>query len=208
MTTSECGIMKHDAACLCDVKPLGSLVVYKNAVHDMWLGERIVECLEYTNGHEWDNDNIINYLSTLVYVHDIWVEHGGVFYPTVDDIIALDLSKLPTTLTGWKIIRNSVMAAANQYPDMPIIDILKRLDITLEQFITAVTVNKHKHVMSEDEFTRFSKVMIETEKPNYASICRMFQTGKTTMTYWKRLFRVSREKKVKQQKGILGYEKS
>jgi len=199
MAVSQCGVKQHEDDCLCDVKPLGSLMVSKNAVHDMWLGERIAEILDYVGEHKWDNESIIKYLETLTYVHDIWAEYGGVYYPTELDIKPLRFPALDrpwSNLQKWKLIRDSVTAAAHQHPQMSIITILSRLEITLEQFIVAVTANRYKHILTEDEFKEFNRVMVETKKPNYANIARVFGTGKTTTRYWKQLFRVSRDIKM------------
>lgn len=193
MTTDQCGITEHEESCLCDVRPAKSVIVSKDAVHDMWLGERVAEILGYVRSHDWDNESMLNYLETLTYVHDVWAEYGGIYYATVDDIKPLQFSEDNNNLQKWKLIRDSVMAAAHQHPTLHIIDILKRLNVSLEQFICAVSINKHKHVMTEDEFRNFSDSMINAENRGYARIARLFQTGKTTMTYWKKLFKVSRD---------------
>ena len=171
-------------------------MVSKNAVHDMWLGERIAEILGYVGEHKWNKENIIKYLETLAYVHDIWAEYGGVYYPTELDIKPLQFPEPWSNLQKWKLIRDSVTAAAHQHPRLSIITILSRLEITLEQFIVAVTANRYQHMLTEDEFKEFNRVMVETEKPNYANIGRVFGTGKTTTRYWKQLFRISRDIKM------------
>ena len=147
----------------------------------------------YVADHEWTDDTILEYLETLLYVHDLWAEYGGIYYRNESDIVPLQFSESYTNLQKWKLIRNSVIAAAHQHPYLQVIDILKRLNVSLEQFICAVSVNKHKHVMTEEQFRDFSTLMVETEGKNYAGIARLFQTGKTTMTYWKKLFKVSRD---------------
>ena len=193
MTVEQCGIASHEESCLCDVRPAKSVMVSKDAVFDMWQGERIAEILGYVKGREWTNDTILEYLETLLYVHDLWAEYGGIYYANESDIIPLQFPESYNSLQKWKLIRDSVMAAAHQHPTLHIIDILKRLNVSLEQFICAVSINKHKHVMTEDEFRNFSDSMINAENRGYAHIARLFQTGKTTMTYWKKLFRVSRD---------------
>ena len=193
MTTEQCGIASHEESCLCDVRPAKSVMVSKDAVFDMWQGERIAEILGHVKGREWTNDTILEYLETLLYVHDLWAEYGGIYYANESDIIPLQFPESYNSLQKWKLIRDSVMAAAHQHPTLHVIDILKRLNVSLEQFICAVSVNKHKHVMTEEEFRNFSMLMIDTDGKNYSAIARLFQTGKTTMTYWKKLFRVSRD---------------
>lgn len=193
MTTEQCGIESHEPTCLCDVRPAKSVMVSKDAVFDMWQGERIAEILGYVKGREWTNETILEYLETLLYVHDLWAEYNGIYYANESDIVPLQFPQSYSNLQKWKLIRDSVMAAAHQHPMLHVIDILKRLDVTLEQFICAVSINKHKHVMTEEEFRNFSTQMIEIEGKGYASIARLFQTGKSTMTYWKKLFRVSKD---------------
>jgi hypothetical protein len=193
MTTEQCGIASHEESCLCDVRPAKSVMVSKDAVFDMWQGERIAEILGHVKGREWTNDTILEYLETLLYVHDLWVEYGGIYYANESDIIPLQFPEFYNSLQKWKLIRDSVMAAAHQHPTLHVIDILKRLNVSLEQFICAVSINKHKHVMTEEQFRNFSEAMIVAKPRGYAGIARLFQTGNTTMTYWKKLFRVSRD---------------
>jgi hypothetical protein len=63
------------------------------------------------------------------------------------------------------------MAVAHQHPYIPIIEVLRRLNVTLEEFISAVTVNKYKYLMSEEEFVNFSKAMITTEGKKLFRYC-------------------------------------
>jgi len=193
MTTEQCGIASHEESCLCDVRLAKSVMVSKDAVFDMWQGERIAEILGHVKGREWTNDTILEYLETLLYVHDLWAEYGGIYYANESDIIPLQFPESYNSLQKWKLIRDSVMAAAHQHPTLHVIDILKRLNVSLEQFICAVSINKHKHVMTEEQFRNFSEAMIVAKPRGYAGIARLFQTGNTTMTYWKKLFRVSRD---------------
>jgi len=194
----NCGTIEHDTECLCDVKPLGKLMVNRDSVYDMWQGERIAEILGYMNDeHEWNKETMLHYLETLVNVHDIWIESNGHYYKTFDDVKPLEFPSGWSKLQQWKLVRDSVMAVCNQHPEVAVLDVLNKLDITLKEFICAVTVNKSHYYMNETEFRSFSDEMINTAKPNYAHIGRTYKTGKGTGSYWKRLFQSSRDKKVK-----------
>ena len=195
MTIEQCGVATHEESCLCDVRPARSVIMSKDGVYDMWQGERIAEILKFDDGHKWDEASVLEYLETVLYVHDVWAEYGGIFYANEADIVPLEFNEgyRNNSLVKWKFIRDSVMAVAHQHPYIPIIEVLRRLNVTLEEFISAVTVNKYKYLMNEEEFVNFSKVMITTEGKNYSAIARLFQTGKSAMLYWKKLFRVSRD---------------
>lgn len=196
MTVQECGVVIHEESCLCDVRPAKSVMVSKDAVFDMWQGERIAEILGYLDDrHQWDNESMLHYLETLLYVHDVWVESNGHYYKTFDDIKPIVFPSGWLRLQQWKLIRDSVMAVCNQHPEIPVLDVLKKLNITLEEFIRAVTVNKSHHYMNETEFRSFNDEMVNTVKPNYAHIARVYKTGRGTRSYWKRLFQTSRDRK-------------
>lgn len=179
--------MCTDTACLCDVTPIG-VTITRDAVYDMWLGERVCEILGYNSGlgHEWTKSDILTYLETLVEVHDKFIETGGYLAYSLDEIQPLQMSG--NKANDWKHIRDSVLLYAKQYPEVPVLDIIKKLGLSLPQFIEAVTVNKARHIMTEQEFQSLCAACL-ADKPNFAKIGRDHQTGKNTMGYYKKLFR-------------------
>jgi len=170
------------------------LVKNTDAVYGMWQGERICEILGYTKGHEWDRNSILNYLETLVYVHDMWVEKGSFYSEGFNSIAPLDFGRL-NPLQRYKLIRDSVHQTALQFPKMEVADIIIKLGISIEDFQTAVSVNKNKTIMNETGFRSFSIACL-ADKPNFAKIGRDFGTGVNTMKFYKKLFR-----EVKEQQG-------
>ena len=173
---------------------MSDTLIKVDAVYDMWQGERICEILGYTKGHEWDRNSILNYLETLVYVHDMWVEKGSFYSEGFDSVAPLDFGRL-NPLQRYKLIRDSVHQTALQFPTIEVADIIIKLGISIEDFQTAVSVNKNKTIMNETGFRSFSIACL-ADKPNFAKIGRDFGTGVNTMKFYKKLFR-----EVKEQQG-------
>lgn len=170
------------------------LVKNNCAVYGMWQGERICEILGYTNGHEWDKNSILNYLETLVSVHDKWIENQGHYSSDFQSIEPLDFSTVTNTrLHHWKLIRDSVYELSTQFPNVEVADIILKLGISIEEFQTAVSVNKGKTIMNETGFRSFSIACL-SDKPNFAGIGREYGTGVNTMKYYKKLFRTIKER--------------
>ena len=166
-----------------DIKP-------DDAVYGMWQGQRICEILGFVGDHEWDKDSILKYLETLVMVHDKWVETNGMYVDDFDNIQPLDFSskeKQYSQLKNWKLIRDSVMSLAHQYPDREIMDIINKLGITLDDFYAAITVNKKQNKLSEAGFRQFCNAFLNTVI-NYSQIGRDYGITKSTMCYFKKLF--------------------
>jgi len=168
------------------------LVENTDAVYGMWQGERICEILGYTGGHEWDRDSILNYLETLVHVHDKWIESGGHFAAEFELIQPLDFGGVTSPLMRWQLIRDSVTKLAFQFPNIEVADIILKLGLTIEEFQTAVSVNKNKTIMTETGFRSFSIACL-SDKPNFAGIGREYGTGVNTMKFYKKLFRGVKE---------------
>jgi len=186
--------MCMDTDCLCDVTPKG-VVISKDAVYDMWLGERLCEILGYTDGtdHEWDTTTMLDYFSKLVEVHDQFVSTGGYISFGIDEIEPLELTT-SNNVERWKTIRDSVLSYSKQYPEVPVLDIIHKLGLSLPQFIQAVTVNKARHIMTEQEFQSLCDACL-ADKPNFAKIGRDHKTGVNTMKFYKKLFRGIRSAK-------------
>lgn len=160
-----------------------------DAVYGMWQGERICEIMGFTQdmGHVWTNDTMLDYFEKLVECHDLFVSTNGYMSNTYESIEPLCLKGF-TRLVEWKHIRNAVLDYTKQFPDVPVIDIIEKLGITLEQFFIAVTVNKKSNMMTRDQFIEFCNECLG-DKPNFAKIGRDYGTGVNTMVYFKKLFR-------------------
>jgi hypothetical protein len=163
-----------------------------DVVYGMWQGERICEILGYVGEHEWDKNSILKYLETLVYVHDKWIESGGFLAEEFDLIEPLDFGSATSPLIRWQAIRDSVFNLATQFPTVEVADIILKLGISIEEFQTAVSVNKNKTIMNESGFRSFSIACL-ADKPNFAGIGREYSTGVNTMKFYKKLFRTVKE---------------
>lgn len=78
-----CGIIEHDAMCLCDViipHPTGWV---DDAMLDMWMGEEIVAMRGYTT--PWEPEDILKYLNDLVYAKDNWERMSQRFEVPADE---------------------------------------------------------------------------------------------------------------------------
>lgn len=163
-----------------------------DAVYGMWQGERICEILGYVGEHEWDRTSILNYLTTLIDVHDKWIETAGFYTTDFHSVEPLTFGSSQNNLVVWKTIRDSVMNTCFQYPNIEVVDVIEKLGLTVEQFIVAVTVNKCKTIMNSTEFRSFSYACL-SDNPNFAKIGRDYNTGVNTMKYYKKLFRGIKE---------------
>ena len=92
----------------------------------------------------------------------------------------------------WQLIRDSVTKLAFQFPNVEVADIILKLGLTIEEFQTAVSVNKNKTIMTETGFRSFSIACL-SDKPNFAGIGREYGTGVNTMKFYKKLFRGVKE---------------
>jgi len=163
-----------------DIKP-------DDAVSGMWQGQRICDVLGYGPDHVWDNESIVKYLETLVMVHDEWSASGGFFAVGIESIEPLSMPKNPAVATA--LIRNAVYEFSMRFHQIPPMDIIDKLGITIEQFQHAVSGGKVSgKLMTPSEFRLFCTAGL-SHQPNYAKIGRDYGVGVNTMVYYKKLFR-------------------
>jgi hypothetical protein len=167
-----------------------------DAVYGMWQGERICEIMGYTQdmGHVWTTDTMLNYFDKLLQCYDLFRSTNGFMSESFDTIPTLELEGLRTNLEKWQHIRNSVLDYSKQFPTVEVADIILKLGISIEDFQTAVSVNKNKTIMNESGFRSFSYACL-TDKPNFAGIGREYGTGVNTMKFYKKLFRTIKEQR-------------
>ncbi len=161
-----------------------------DAVYGMWQGERICEIMGYTqeNDHVWTSDTMLNYFDKLLQCYDLFRSTNGFMSESFDTIPPLKLDGLRTNLEKWQHIRNSVLDYSKQFPNAEVMDILDKLGVSLDEFYTAVTVNKKQNIMNETQFRSFCYACL-ADNPNFAKIGRDYGTGVNTMLYFKKLFR-------------------
>lgn len=172
---------------LSDVKPIGVRITV-DAVNDMWMGRRIAEIMGYAHeDHVWDTDSMLDYLEKLVECHDAFVNNNGFVSATPDAIKPLSRKDFPNPLTWWKAIREAVIAYSQQHPSMNPVDVMHKLGITQKEFFTAVTVNKAKYDLTEDQLRELcDKVGARNPIPS-ASIGRQYGITRATMNYFNKL---------------------
>ena len=168
---------------------MSDTLIKVDGVYGMWQGERICEIMEYTQdaGHVWTTDTMLNYFEKLVECYDLFRSTNSFMSQSFDTIPPLQLDGL-TSLQRWQHIRNSVLDYGKQFPTVEIMDILDKLGVSLDEFYTAVTVNKKQNAMNETGFRSFCYACLE-DNPNFAKIGRDYGTGVNTMVYFKKLFR-------------------
>ena len=180
--------MCYDSECLCDVPLRGDIHILGDCVRQMWLGERLCEILGYnTSEHVWDDPSILKYLETLVETHDKWAISLGYYGVQFEDIVPLELP-VGNLLHVWKRIRDAVIYVYRQFPEVGLVAILDKLEITVEEFIRAVTVNKARSYMSRESFIEFCNEMY-LPNANFAGIGRKYDAGVNTMNFYMKLIR-------------------
>lgn len=168
-----------------DVKLIG-VTIRGDAVHDMWMGERIAEIMGYVGDHEWDNDSILDYLEKLVECHDAFVNNNGFVSNGLESIKPLQNKDFMNPLSWWKAIRDAVVSYSQQNPNVNPADILQQMGITQSQFFEAVTVNKATYSLTDEQFRQLCDE-VSANKPNLSAIGRKFGITRATMNYFRRL---------------------
>ncbi len=171
-----CGVDNHNQDCLCDVRHL-RVQVDRDAVSAMWQGKRIAEILgtDFT-----DDSDVIEWFATIVDVHDKWVEAQGEFCEAWEVLPPLCISD-GRTLQQWAQIRRSVNYALKTFPVTSVIQVLNKLCIDIELFMTAFTTNKFTQKMTYEWWQAFEQDML-AEKPCYAEIGRKHGLSRQVVT--------------------------
>ena len=162
----NCGNIKHQDDCLCDVTPIG-VKIDADAVNGMWLGDRVADILhtDFT-----DPDDVLSWLETVTATHDKWVESHDLYAVSFDDIGPIMLIDGPL-LSQWGQIRKAVKYCVTNFPVRSFVDVLERLCIEPDLFMTAFTTNKFNQKMTYDRLRALEKDML-ADAPNYAEVGR------------------------------------
>lgn len=149
-----CGVLGHDAACLCDVIIKQHAPIIADSVNDMWMG-RII-CDIRGHGVPWTKSSTLAYLDDLVTAYDAWTDQPlrSMFNPLVLD--------MPNRLDRWKTIRREVCHILN-VSDAPLVEILDVLNVSMEDFSDTITIHRGTTIV-----TREMLIAMEDElmKPN------------------------------------------
>lgn len=148
-----CGVVGHDADCLCDVIIGTPIEIKVDAVKGMWMGELLCEHHGYVE-REWDNESLVQYLQDLLVLHDAWVDLGP------DAFISKSESESDHRhYNRWMKIRKVVKRALQIEPKPKIATVLRSLGVSAEEFTGAVTTSKC--VLNADELDKFEGLITD-----------------------------------------------
>lgn len=138
-----------------DVTPIG-VSQDSLAIQNMWMGKRIAETMRYDLSNPQD---IVSWLASVTDFHDKYVESQGTCVLDYDSLQPLVVD--PNLLVHWKNIRDTVINAVRQFPVKSVLDVLEKIDVTLPDFMVAMTTNKFGRYISREQFIAFENDMLE-----------------------------------------------
>ena len=138
-----------------DVTPIG-VSQDSLAIQNMWMGKRIAETMRYDLSNPRD---IVSWLASVTDFHDKYVESQGTCVLDYDSLQPLVVD--PNILVHWKNIRETVINAVRQFPVKSVLDVLNKIDVSLADFMVAMTTNKFGRYISREQFISFENDMLE-----------------------------------------------
>lgn len=138
-----------------DVTPIG-VNQDSLAIQNMWMGKRIAETMRYDLSNPRD---ILSWLASVTDFHDKYVESQGTCVLNYDSLQPLVVD--PNILVHWKNIRDTVINAVRQFPVKSVLDVLEKIDVSLADFMVAMTTNKFGRYISREQFVSFENDMLE-----------------------------------------------
>lgn len=138
-----------------DVTPIG-VSQDSLAIQNMWMGKRIAETMNYDLSNPRD---ILSWLASVTDFHDKYVESQGTCVLDYDSLQPLVAD--PNLLVHWKNIRETVINAVRQFPVKSVLDVLDKIDVSLADFMVAMTTNKFGRYISREQFISFENDMLE-----------------------------------------------
>ena len=138
-----------------DVTPIG-VSQDSLAIQNMWMGKRIAETMRYDLSNPRD---IVSWLASVTDFHDKYVESQGTCVLDYDSLQPLVAD--PNILVHWKNIRETVINAVRQFPVKSVLDVLDKIDVSLADFMVAMTTNKFGRYISREQFISFENDMLE-----------------------------------------------
>ena len=138
-----------------DVTPIG-VSQDSLAIQNMWMGKRIAETMRYDLSNRQD---ILSWLASVTNFHDKYIESSGTCVLDYDSLQPLVAD--PNILVHWKNIRETVINAVRQFPVKSVLDVLEKIDVSLADFMVAMTTNKFGRYISREQFISFENDMLE-----------------------------------------------
>lgn len=137
-----------------DVTPIG-VSQDSLAIQNMWMGKRIAETMRYDLSNRQD---LLSWLASVTDFHDKYVESSGTCVLDYDSLQPLVAD--PNILVHWKNIRETVINAVRQFPVKSVLDVLEKIDVSLADFMVAMTTNKFGRYISREQFISFENDML------------------------------------------------
>jgi len=137
-----------------DVTPIG-VSQDSLAIQNMWMGKRIAETMRYDLSKRQD---LLSWLASVTDFHDKYIESSGTCVLDYDSLQPLVVD--PNTLVHWKNIRETVINAVRQFPVKSVLDVLEKIDVSLADFMVAMTTNKFGRYISREQFISFENDML------------------------------------------------
>jgi len=137
-----------------DVTPIG-VSQDSLAIQNMWMGKRIAETMRYDLSNRHD---IVSWLASVTDFHDKYIESSGTCVLDYDSLQPLVVD--PNILVHWKNIRETVINAVRQFPVKSVLDVLEKIDVSLADFMVAMTTNKFGRYISREQFVAFENDML------------------------------------------------
>jgi len=137
-----------------DVTPIG-VSQDSLAIQNMWMGKRIAETMRYDLSNRQD---LLSWLAAVTDFHDKYVESSGTCVLDYDSLQPLVAD--PNILVHWKNIRETVINAVRQFPVKSVLDVLEKIDVSLADFMVAMTTNKFGRYISREQFISFENDML------------------------------------------------
>ena len=138
-----------------DVTPIG-VSQDSLAIQNMWMGKRIAETMRYDLSNRHD---IVSWLASVTDFHDKYIESSGTCVLDYDSLQPIEVD--PNLLVHWKNIRDTVINAVRQFPVKSVLDVLDKIDVSLPDFMVAMTTNKFGRYISREQFISFENDMLE-----------------------------------------------
>jgi hypothetical protein len=172
-----CGHDDHSEYCLCDVGLIG-VRIDATSVQGMWMGDRVAEIRDYDLTSRRD---IVEWLADVTALHDAL---RGNYVPKIEDVPPVQFNE--NSLVYWKAIRDGVTAMIRNYPVNSVLDALPKLEVSLTDFMVAMTTNKIERILTPDEYRAFEVDMLR-RNPNYAAVGRLHGLGRNTVRSFRAL---------------------
>ena len=137
-----------------DVTPIG-VSQDSLAIQNMWMGKRIAETMRYDLSNRQD---LLSWLASVTDFHDKYIESSGTCVLDYDSLQPLVVD--PNILVHWKNIRETVINAVRQFPVKSVLDVLEKIDVSLPDFMVAMTTNKFGRYISREQFISFENDML------------------------------------------------